>query len=122
MADMSNWYQSKSLIVQDLVDIICKKTCFVVDQHDIDGFLVILASYDISTAKQFLDSFFAEYEGDEGVVLEQFVKDWCALAKGCLPRKLLKQRSPEQLWQEMIQFDFDKTVFNGNTYFFKKHF
>ena len=122
MANLSNWYESKSLSDQALVDIIGIRTCFVVGEQRIDSFLLILSSYDIRTEQQFIDSFFAEYSGHDDGVLGQFVKHWSALAKGCLPRKLLKQHNAELIWQEVIQFDFHRFIFNGNTYFFKRNF
>ena len=122
MANLSNWYESKSLVVQALVDLICQRTCFVLKEPEIDRFLSMLAGFAIKSKNEFADSFFAEYEGDDDGVLQQFVQDWCALAKGCLPKQLLKQNNSAQLWHELIQFDFYKFVFNGNTYFFKRNF
>ena len=120
MANLSNWYESKNLIGQKLVDMICNKTSFVTNEKEIDRFVLILDGYDINTAKQFEYSFFAEYKGDDVSILRTFFQDWSALAKGCLTKKLLKERSPEVLWHELIQLDFHKFVFNGNTYFLKK--
>ena len=122
MANLSNWYESKSLVVQALVDLICQRTCFVLKEPEIDRFLSMLAGFGIKSKNEFADSFFAEYEGDDDGVLQQFVQDWCALAKGCLPKQLLRQNNSAQLWHELIQFDFYKFVFNGNTYFFKRNF
>ena len=122
MANLSNWYESKSLVVQALVDLVCQRTSFVLKEAEIDRFLLMLADYGIKSENQFADSFFGECEGDEDGVLQQFVQDWCALAKGCLPKQLLKQSNSAQLWHELIQFDFYKFVFNGNTYFFKRNF
>ena len=122
MANLSNWYESKCTREQALIDLICSRTCFVTNDKDFDRFLSTLSNYDISTADQFADSFFAEYEGVEASSLNQFIQDWIALAKGCIPQKLLKQRKPEQLWLDVIQFDFHKIDFNGNTYFFRKVF
>jgi len=122
MANLSNWYESKCIREQELIDLISSRTCFVTNDNDFDRFLATLLNYDISTANQFADSFFAEYEGVEAAALNLFIQDWIALAKGCIPQKLLKQREPEQLWLDVIQFDFHKINFNGNTYFFKKNF
>ena len=122
MANLLNWYESKSLVVQVLVDLICHRTSFILKQPEIDGFLSILADFGIKSKREFADSFFGEYEGDDDGVLQQFVQDWCALARGCLPKQLLKQNNSAQLWHELIQFDFYKIVFNGNTYFFKRNF
>ena len=122
MANLSNWYETKCTREQALIDLICNRTCFVTNDKDFDRFLATLSNYDISTADQFAVSFFAEYEGVEASSLNQFIQDWIALAKGCIPQKLLKQRKPEQLWLDVIQFDFHKINFNGNTYFFRKVF
>ena len=122
MANLSTWYESKTPTVQVLVDIICERTHFVSNDQEFDKFLSILASYNISTAKQFADSFFAEYEGIDSPALNKFIQDWASVARGCLPRKLLVESRAEQLWQEVIQFDFHKINFNGNTYFFKRYF
>ena len=62
MANLSNWYESKNLIGQKLVDMICNKTSFVTNEKEIDRFVLILDGYDINTAKQFEYSFFAEYK------------------------------------------------------------
>ncbi|WP_170953489.1 hypothetical protein [Synechococcus sp. UW179A] len=121
MVSFSSWYESKSLIEQGLVDLISDRTQFIDDQKEVDSFLLILADYNISTSAQFLDLFFSEYKGTEGDVLEQFVKDWMSLSRGCLPKLLLKRHNPEQLWQSLIHLDFYKIVFNGNTYLFKRH-
>tara|TARA_B100000073_G_C23699163_1_gene559558 strand:- start:149 stop:517 length:369 start_codon:yes stop_codon:yes gene_type:complete len=122
MADLFNWYESKSLVVQALVDLICQKTSFVVKELEIDRFLLMLEEVGVKTENNFADSFFGEYEGEDEGVLHQFVRDWCALAKGCLPKQLLKQNNSTQLWYELIQYDFYRLVFNGNTYFFKRNF
>ena len=122
MANLSNWYESKSLVVQALVDLVCQRTSFVLMEPEIDRFLLMLAGYGIESENEFADSFFGEYEGDEDGVLQRFVQDWCALAKGCFSKQLLKQNNAVQLWHELIQFDFYKVVFNGNTYFFKRNF
>mgnify|MGYP004177043445 CR=1 FL=1 len=122
MANLSNWYESKSLLVQALVDLICQRTSFVLKEAEIDRFLLMLADYGIKSENEFADSFFGEYEGNEDDVLQQFVQDWCALAKGCLPKQLLKQNNSAKLWHELIQFDFHRFVFKGNTYFFKRNF
>ena len=104
------------------VDRICERTAFVLKEQEIERFLLILAVYGIKPEKQFADSFFGEYEGDEDGALQPFVQDWLALAKGCLPKQLLKQKNSAQLWHELIQFDFCKFVFNRNAYFFKRNF
>ena len=122
MANLSNWYESKSLLVQALVDLICQRTSFVLKETEMDRFLLMLADYGIKSENEFADSFFGEYEGNEDDVLQQFVQDWCALAKGCLPKQLLKQNNSAKLWHELIQFDFHRFVFNGNTYFFKRNY
>ena len=122
MANLSNWYESKSLLVQALVDLICQRTSFVLKETEMDRFLLMLADYGIKSENEFADSFFGEYEGNEDDVLQQFVQDWCALAKGCLPKQLLKQNNSAKLWHEFIQFDFHRFVFNGNTYFFRRNF
>ena len=122
MANLSNWYESKSLVCQKLVDMICNKTSYVINEKEIDRFLLLLQGYGINTAKQFEHSFFAEYKGDEVSILWMFVQDWSALAKGCSAKQLLKDRSPELLWRELIHLDFHRFVFNENTYFLKKNF
>ena len=122
MANLSNWYESKSLVVQALVDLICQRTSFVLREPEIDKFILVLGNYGIETENNFADSFFAEYEGDDDGVLQQFVQDWCGVAKGCLPKRLLKEANSKQLWNDLIRHDFYKLIFNGNTYFFRKNF
>ena len=43
MANLSNWYESKSLVVQALVDLVCQRTSFVLKEPEIDRFLLMLA-------------------------------------------------------------------------------
>ena len=94
-----------------------KELVLLFGQRENDNFLLILASFDVSTAQQFLDSFFAECEVDEDSVLVQFVNDRIALARGFFPKQLLKHCKPEQLWKQLILFDFYKFVLNSNRRF-----
>ena len=107
MANLSNWYESKSLVVQALVDLVCQRTSFVLKEAEIDRFLLMLADMVLNrkTSLQIHSSVSTR-----------------VIAKGCLPKQLLKQSNSAQLWHELIQFDFYKFVFNRNTYFFKRNF
>ena len=120
MANLSNWYESKTLKAQNLIDVVCEKTRFVKTEKQYDTFIASIAEYGIDNAEKFANAFFAEYEGTGPDVLELFINDWLKLAKGCLPKRVLKESKPEQLWNELIRFDFHQLDINGHTYFVKR--
>ena len=120
MANLSNWYESKTLKAQNLIDVVCEKTRFVKTEKQYDTFIASIAEYGIDNAEKFANAFFAEYEGTGPDVLELFINDWLKLAKGCLPKRVLKESKPQQLWNELIRFDFHQLYINGHTYFVKR--
>ena len=120
MANLSNWYESKPVETQRLIDLVCEKTCFVKTEQQYDEFLTAINQCQIHSAQDFSDLFFAEYQGDSDDVVDIFIKDWLKLAKGCLPTRLLKERKPQHLWKQIVRFDFRKVIVNGNTYFIKR--
>ena len=122
MANLSNWYESKTLEVQNLIDEVCKKTRLVRTEKQYDSFIASICQYGIDNAEKFANAFFAEYEGNDPEVLELFINDWLKLSKGCLPKRILSEWKREQLWDELIQFDFYQLNINGHTYFVKRNF
>jgi hypothetical protein len=122
MANLSNWYEAKTLKVQKLVDVVCEKTRFVVTDQQYDEFLFAIRQHGVDSAEQFEDAFFAEYPGQGQSIIEEFINDWMKLAKGCLSKRLLQENNQLQLWNDLVQYDFYKLSFCGNTYFFKRLF
>ena len=122
MANLSNWYESKALKTQKLIDLICDKTRLVVAEQQYDAFIDSINCFGIDSARSFADAFFAEYEGQADDVILLFINDWMKLVKGCLPKRLLKDLKPEQLWNEVVKYDFYRIPINGHTYFFKRNY
>ena len=122
MANLSNWYESKSWKTQKLIDVICEKTRLVISEHHYDAFIDSINCLGIDCDRSFVAAFFAEYEGQADDVVLLFINDWMKLAKGCLPKRLIKDMDPEQLWNEVVKFDFYRIPINGHTYFFKRNY
>ena len=122
MANLSNWYESKGWETQKLIDVICEKTRLVQSEHHYDVFIDSINCFGIDSDRSFVAAFFAEYEGQADDIVSLFINDWMKLAKGCLPKRLMKDMEPEQLWNEVVKFDFYRIPINGNTYFFKRNY
>ena len=106
MANLSNWYEAKTLKAQKLVDVVCEKTRFVVTDQQYDEFLLAIRQHGVDSAEQFEDAFFAEYPGQGQSIIEEFINDWMKLAKGCLSKRLLQENNQLQLWKDLVQYDF----------------
>ena len=122
MANLSNWYEAKTLEDQKLVDAVSENTRFVITEQQYDVFLAEICQIGIDNAQKFVDAFFAEYEGQEGDVFEKFMRDWMSFSKNCFSKRMLKELDPRKLWSELAQHDFHKLEVNGHTYFIKRHF
>jgi len=121
MANLSNWYESKTAKEKRLIDVVSQKMRFVRTEKQYDKFLDVIRQYGIDGDEQFLGTFVAEYEGTDQAVLGEFVRDWMKLARGCLPKRILLEQDPVRLWHDLIQHDFYRLFFDGNTYLFKRH-
>jgi len=122
--DFANWYDAKPEEIQSLIDEIAERTSYIIDEQDYDNFIETLSDYGITTAEQFEDAFYGEFDGYGQRVLIEFtenlVDDLGYLDQ--VPDILKNAIDYELVYYQTIQHDFVDFQFNENTYIFNRNF
>ena len=120
------WYDSKDADTQELIDTISDRTYFIIDEDEYDAFISMLANdMDITTAEQFEDAFYQEYEGVGEHITTKFAEEFC---DDVYPiddnvADIYRYAIDYQLvWYSMLRHDFYDLEFKGNTYIFNRNY
>ena len=122
--DFAKWYDNKPEEIQELIDEISDRTSFIIDEDEYDEFIEVLADYGITTAQQFEDAFYGEWEGYGEHIYTQFAEQFC---DDCgytsnLPDIFVNAIDYELVYYQTLQYDFMDVDFRGNRYFFCNSF
>ena len=118
------WYDSKDADTQELIDEISDRTSFIIDEAEYDAFIAMLASdMSITTAEQFEDAFYGEWEGVGDHITTKFTEDWCedVYPSDDLPDIYRCAIDFELVWYQSLRYDFYDLEFKGNSYFFNRN-
>ena len=120
------WYDSKDADTQELIDEIHDSTNFIIDEDEYDAFINMLnTDLDITTANQFCEAFFAEYEstGDHitSKFTEELIEDCYSHEIESMPSFLQNAIDYELVWYQSMRYDYYDLEFKGNTYFFNRN-
>jgi hypothetical protein len=123
-AKFAAWYDAKPEEVQFLIDEICNRTSFIIEESDYDQFIDMLSNYGITTAEQFESAFEAEYEGYGESIYAKFAEEFCESTglNSDIPDLLINAIDYEQVYYQSLQYDFIDFDFNENRYFFRNNF
>ena len=120
------WYDSKDSDTQELIDTISERTYFIIDVNEYDAFIAMLANdMDITTAEQFEDAFYQEYEFTGEHITAKFAEEFC---DDVYPiddnvADIYRYAIDYQLvWYSMLRHDFTDVEFKGNTYIFNRNY
>lgn len=117
------WYDSKDADTQELIDEISDRTHFIIEEHEYDAFINELKDEGITTASEFEDRFYGEWEsvGDHVTsnFSEQLMED--VYPSHDLPDIYRYAIDFEMVWYQSLRYDFYDMEFKGNTYFFHRH-
>ena len=117
------WYDAKSEDEQLLIDEISDRTCYIIDEDEYDKFIEKLADYGITTASQFEDAFYGEWEGTGERIYSLFSEDWIDQCGYSIEPEFISHCIDwELVWYSALRYDFNAVEFKGNTYFFSNHF
>ena len=118
------WYDSKDADTQELIDEISDRTYFIIDEAEYDAFINMLASeIGITTAEQFADAFYGEWEGVGDHITTKFTEDFMdgVYPTDDLPEIYRNAIDFELVWYQSLRYDFYDFEFKGNTYFFNRN-
>ena len=118
------WYDSKDADTQELIDEISDRTNFIIDEAEYDAFINMLDSYmSITTAEQFADAFYGEWEGVGDHVTTKFTEEFCedVYPTDDMPDLYRCAIDFELVWYQSLRYDFYDLEFKGNTYFFNRN-
>ena len=117
------WYDSKDADTQELIDEISDRTSFIIDEAEYDAFIDELKDQGITTAEQFEDHFYGEWEGVGDHVTTKFTEEWCdqIYPTDDLPDIYRCAIDFELVWYQSLRYDYYDLEFKGNTYFFNRH-
>jgi len=124
MTAFEQWYDSKDADTQELIDQIHDCTQFIIDEDEYDAFIDILASdMSITTAEQFEDAFYGEWQGVGDHVTTKFTEEWCESVYPTDDLCDLYRHAIdfELVWYQSLRYDFYDLEFKGNTYFFNRN-
>ena len=111
------------MIEQQLIDEISDRTSFIIDEDEYDEFIEELADYGITTASQFEDAFFGEWEGTGERITALFAED---LMDQCgyeiTPWWITNCVDWQLVWYSALRYDYNEIEVKGNTYFFSNHY
>ena len=123
MTAYEQWYDSKDADTQELIDEIHDRTNFIIDEDEYDAFIDELKDEGITTASEFEDRFYGEWEsvGDHVTsnFSEQLMED--VYPSHDLPDIYRYAIDFELVWYQSLRYDFYDMEFKGNTYFFHRH-
>ncbi len=113
------WYDSKTVEYQFLIDAIYDRTNLITEEHQFDEFIEELANYGINDVSDFEDAFSQEAEGYGERVFAEFCEE---LVESCgytvEPDFIRYCIDWEQVWYSALRYDYNAIEFNNNTYFF----
>ena len=117
------WYDSKDADTQELIDEISDRTNFIIDEAEYDAFIDALDDEGITTAEQFEDRFYGEWEGVGDHVTTKFTEEFCeeVYPTDDMPDLYRYAIDFELVWYQSLRHDFYDMEFKGNTYFFHRH-
>ena len=118
--DFAAWYDAKSEDEQLFIDEISDRTYQIIDEEDYDDFIEELADYGITTASEFEDAFFGEWEGYGERIYAQFSEDLIEeMGYDIQPEFIANCVDWELVWYSSLRYDYQTVEFKGNTYFFR---
>ena len=117
------WYDSKDADTQELIDEISDRTNFIIDEAEYDAFIDALDDEGITTAEQFEDRFYGEWEGVGDHVTTKFTEEFMdeVYPTDDLPDIYRYAIDFELVWYQSLRHDFYDMEFKGNTYFFNRY-
>ena len=116
------WYDSKDADTQELIDEISDRTNFIIDEAEYDAFIDALDDEGITTASEFEDRFYGEWEGVGDHVTTKFTEEFCeeVYPTDDMPDLYRYAIDFEQVWYQSLRYDFYDMEFKGNTYIFHR--
>ena len=123
MTTYEQWYDSKDADTQELIDEIHDRTNFIIDEAEYDAFIDALDDEGITTAEQFEDRFYGEWDGVGDHITSKFTEDWCEEVYPTDDLCDLYRHAIdfELVWYQSLRYDFYDLEFKGNTYFFNRN-
>ena len=124
MTAFEQWYDSKDADTQELIDEISDRTNFIIDEDEYDTFITLLdMTMSITTAEQFADAFYGEWESVGDHVTTKFTEEWCeeVYPTDDMPDLYRNAIDFELVWYQSLRYDFYDLEFKGNTYFFNRN-
>jgi len=123
MTAYEQWYDSKDADTQELIDEIHDRTSFIIDEAEYDAFIDELKDEGITTASEFEDRFYGEWEGVGDHITSQFSEDFMDEVHTTqdLPDIYRYAIDFQLVWYQSLRHDFYDMEFKGNTYFFIHH-
>ena len=124
MTAFEQWYDSKDADTQELIDVISDRTNFIIDEDEYDTFITLLdMTMSITTAEQFEDAFYQEFEGVGDHITTKFTEELCedVYPTDDLPEIYRCAIDFELVWYQSLRYDFYDLEFKGNTYFFNRN-
>jgi hypothetical protein len=124
MTAYEQWYDSKVADTQELIDEIHDRTHFIIDEAEYDAFINMLQlEMGITTAEQFCDAFYSEWEGVGDHVTTKFTEEFCedVYPTDDMPDLYRCAIDFELVWYQSLRYDFYDMEFKGNTYFFNRN-
>ena len=117
------WYDSKDADTQELIDEISDRTNFIIDEAEYDAFIAQLKDEGITTAEEFCDRFYGEWEGVGDHVTAEFAEQCMddVYPTDDLPEIYRNAIDFERVWYQSLRYDFYDMEFQGRTYFFNRH-
>lgn len=123
MTAYEQWYDSKDADTQELIDEIHDRTNFIIDEAEYDAFINELKDEGITTAEEFSDRFYGEYEGVGDHVTTKFTEEFSedVYPTDDMPDIYRCAIDFELVWYQSLRYDFYDMEFKGNTYIFYRH-
>ena len=118
------WYDALDTDKQELVDSICERTHYIIEEQEYLDFIDLLdEEFGIQCAMDFEDKFEAEFSGYGDSQLaeyaENLVSDTQDLSR--VPDFILNHIDWEAVWNCELRYDYSEIQFNENTYLFRNY-
>ena len=107
-AGLCHLHEDTSSNAQNLFGVVFLKTCFLTSKKQYGEFLSAIRQYNNDCDEKILNVFSTDYDGTVQSGREDFIRDWMKLARGCLPKRSLLEKSMAKLGQGLSQYDFYK--------------
>ena len=118
------WYDNLSETKSELVDSICERTYYIIEEQEYEDFMTLLdEEYGITTAMDFEDKFEAEFAGYGDSQLAEYAENMvseCYNLRG-IPEFVKSHIDWEAVWNCELRYDYSEVQFNENTYLFRNH-